>query len=398
MKENWYKSMVEDMLKFESKNSLYELKLDQYYIWGEIRKTIFYKIINKNSKSIRESKIDKIKQLLLIKNKLSKAPEADNIVFLHHKKYIINNELVDPITLSIIEELKSTGESYITSKKMFDKYDDNKYEYTTIEKIYHRHKIDKSSINEELVMICNYFNERYDLNLTIAFYNKVVNNFISDTKYYEKCYNKIKPKTIYTNMYYADTALVIAAKKLNIKVVDIQYAALIKYHIGYYYPGVKIPPYFPDELILDSENWNREYLPDVKKNIKKKSSMNTEAKKDKIVIISQDKFVEEFVKLTQSMLLDDICNKYEIVFKQHPKEKDLENVDFKVIKATNNILLEDVIKDAKYVITSYSSGAYEAFELGCKVLLLDLPLSNLVEGIDYTLIKDVQDIKAKIGE
>ena len=395
MKNNWYAKMVDDMVEFEYQNQLYNLEINGIYVWGEIRKNIFYRIINKNTESNlnQRSKTQKIISLFTIKNKLSKAKQADNIVFLHHKKYLIENQLIDPITIDIINEIKNKKETCIVSKKTFDDYRDEKIEYSSVERYLFRKKQQFDFNKEQSDLIIDYFNKEYDVDLSIENLNKIISDMISDVNYYEKCFSKIKPKTIYTNMFYADTAIVVAAKNMGIKVIDIQYAALIKYHIGYYYPRRLVYPYFPDELILFNNTWNKEYLPNVEKRIIHKK-YNDIDKKEKIVIISQDKLTNEFIEIANQIINDDYFSKYELIFKQHPKEKDLIGKKFKVIKATENIDLEDVVNDSEYVIGSFSSGIYTAFELGAKLLLLDIELTNLVIDIDYELIKDKEDIKS----
>ena len=241
-----------------------------------------------------------------------------------------------------------------------------------------------------------------------------LHSFSSNLDLLEKDY-KLLLKEISPKMIFVECAcyggrnvpLIIAAKKLGIKVVEYQHGFLSYSHDAYNYSSNILEEYkcyLPDEMLFYGDYWrNNSRLPIktssignpfLEENVAK--IVKTE-KKDHILYISSvsypEKNVEDVLFLVNSGL--------NVVFRPHPKEfSRLENVYKPFLEQNIRIdkgLLYDSLNEARFVVSGGATTViFEAAAFNCVVFLLKDPFSD--ENIKEETFNYVNDIKGVVSK
>lgn len=237
---------------------------------------------------------------------------------------------------------------------------------------------------------------------------------------------KTQPKVILMVWHYNywNFALTLAAKKNGIKVIEFQHGIISKNHLAYMYPKVASKTLFPDYIFTFGNYFSDQikkysqifkpanvkavgfpFLEDEIKKLKQKNDAITDYIKEHntIVVMSQltvRKELKNFVNQLGTILPD----KYRIIYKTHPIEKDIDTFyasfkhsdKIKLISDSQYSSLE-LINLADWHFTVHSTTVFEALALGVKTMLLQhksysLEFKSFVDDKTIFFVKNPEDV------
>jgi hypothetical protein len=210
------------------------------------------------------------------------------------------------------------------------------------------------------------------------------------TNLYKKFFKKTTPKLIVLPVYYNNYYAIIAAKELNIPVVELQHGIITNSHLAYNYPPLKRKSnVVPDYILTFGDYWRKKIsLPIESKNIRSigfkffnmqyKKYSNYKRKKI-ITFISQASIGNKLSKIA-SDLEKKINNEFKIIYKLHPgetrnwKKKYPWLIKNKIKVIHNEIPLYKILAESNILIGVCSTVIYEAIGMKIpKIILLNLP-------------------------
>lgn len=222
---------------------------------------------------------------------------------------------------------------------------------------------------------------------------------------YLKLLTKLSPKSIFMVTHYAHFGLLSAAKKLNIKTLEIQHGTISINHMGYYFPHHDNPPYMPDILLCHGDHWTRKPpLPQSLEtkvigaaHVSKLIETKTDKIKNQILIFSQGTVAKDLLNFaTKSALLG---KDYQFIYRLHPSEmRDAyqthgmpENFE---IRDDAKTFFDDLTR-SEFIATVYSTTIYEAMACGAKGIVIGLnghnAVADIIDNGDAALAKTPKD-------
>lgn len=403
------------------------------YVMAHIR----YVYLKTGVSNLETKKFISMYDNVIEERKISDKFLANSKMLFHTDRYVKNqdNEVFNP-TIYPIEKFLDKTSIFAYNKRLINKktnceYEDfNNYRYF-INQNYEKEKkllIEDNKVRELakvysecLSQVCNF---------DIDMYNVVIEallDFNIQYNYYVELFKKSKVKKIFVTGWYIHVPKIAAAKLLNIKVIEYQYAAVYNY-TDVYISNIHLNnDYLPDEILVwDKYSFDKINLWKVKKTIigyQPIQSVKNSIEESEYLMISQGPIQDDLVKLSEYIIK---MTSYNINFKLHPFEKKfarLKNLEkkyperFKVIDS--NYVLSDAIVKSKQIIGTYSTGIYEAIYLKkrvyiCKVnayqyledfiernnvLLLDkLELNEEIQRMDINYFNpEINEIRNKVN-
>ncbi|MBD1381376.1 glycosyltransferase family 2 protein [Metabacillus arenae] len=414
----------------ENNLHLFEHKISNVYFWRLVRFTVFenilvqlkmQKLMGSENTFGKSSILEQIERYHTTENSPFYGEYSLNSIILDHsrrqkykgkyidyKSYHLLEQLDDKNIDYQVLELPHNGEHYIDSSE------NRKYLESLFLFLEKKTKSNFSFNQDEsqlLLQIEEAFYEQTGVILEIRdLIKKVINDFKLRYLYFVKLFKKRGVKKVYLVGGWWHTAIIAAAHKLNIEVIDVQYAAYSKYHLGFCYDNVNSKiPYYPDKIYVWGEYWkNNGYLPIKEENKlifgnkfmqEKIEEYKDVKKKQQILVISQGVHGDD-INHTAYKLAEKLPN-YEIVVKLHPKENEERYKDkynglpnFKY--ADNSIDLFHYFAESTYTIGVFSTAIFEAAAFHNKVILLNLlgveHFIDLVESENFYLVNDEREI------
>ena len=381
------------MLNFEKK---YKDILENIKEWGFLR-VYFRKYFHKDSFSKNKEKNKKylLKSLTFgFKNFLGK---YDYLFFSDSKeRRKIENYYVDKYFDDIIERIK--GKSLLFELPAPKHFVNSKTKYIVSETwVYLLAKIISVFIKTKKIKEIDAILNKENLKIN---YKTFFKDFYSKYFVYKFFLKLYKPKAVFVNCYYCRSALIKAAKDLNIKVIEIQHGVIKKHDM--YKSYIKIDKSFVPDILLswgkiDEEllikdifpigSWYINYL---KKNLTKETKYQSLKEKYKyLVTVSlqdiDEKINKQFFRLLEN--LDKNVMFFLVPRTKIPDYKFSENI--KVIKDDCYKLLFN----SDFHMSLYSSCAIEAPALGKPNILVNI--NNFAEkyfaDLEYTEIINNKD-------
>lgn len=438
-KINSVSSLCEKIFQLESEKKLLELKVNDVYIWQSCRMQLYYKLAVSLG-ILEEPHVNNVSMLSRLKyffshlvsvtwfNPFFRLARADVVIFPHPRKKFVSGKYLDIYTDDIERRLIKNNNRVLVIEKR------NIYKHVGHHRAYVRHSdfIDiisgvYSNIMRRYSRLSLNYNEilkeafgvdlDVDHDLKKQFYAHQCKRFL-----YSLYFSFVKPSEIYLVVGYSQAPLIDAAKRKSIKVTEIQHGVITKYHLGYSFPFSKPEniKYFPNVLCTWGEYWKKacsfpvsdEYLvtsPPEHIVAPIKRYKNTIKNNRKMVVISQGSIGR---KLSEKILeYVDVLQGCEIIYKLHPSEyerwaeypalmKLVKYENFTVVDNNSSDVLK-IMADAQFVIGVYSTAIFEALDLGCSILLCDLPgveyMDELINSGNAELIKSMNDIQRCIN-
>lgn len=411
------KELCEFIWYLEEEYKLFELKVNDVFIWEYVRMQVYYKIAASSkiiSPHIKKTTLkDRILLFLsgiknIFKHNFWSLKSADIVIMSHPRSVLVSDEYIDIYSEYFIREISSQVNvidfeseyqgKHIRKRKHNVHFLDWVKQYIYVKYFFIQYK--KILNSDSLTIITKVEKEifdkyKIDINLK-SFIETKVKLFNIYFNIYNKIFKKVSPQKLYLVVAYNYAPIIKAAKHNNIKVKEFQHGVISKYHLGYSYPSLKNKlHYFPDKLLIWSAMWRKaaEY-PISDEDIIVSSFKYLERTKNKYK--SLNKINNQYLILSQTAISDKICKKIlknkeffynkKIIYKLHPFEFDIWEDNKWLLKLRNALDVEiigeqrslyELMATSEYQVGVFSTALYEGVEFGCKTILLN------VDGIEY---------------
>ncbi|WP_320045965.1 hypothetical protein [uncultured Ilyobacter sp.] len=418
MDKKWsVKEICEKIWEIEEEEKLFEISIDNIFVWELIRMEVYYEITKKlgvfgTPHAEKMSKIEKIKYwLILLKDAILNNPylysdNADYLIYDHQRKVKKEKKYVDIYTDYFLKNLKNkfliiedpVDGKHLSSRENNIKFNDLIFIISGI--IYKLMPIKENKSFQNIFGKLKSLEKAFKIDLNLEKYlEKKIKKHKVKYFLYKKLMKKLNVKKVFVVVSYCKIDFIRAAKDLGIQVNEFQHGTISKYHLGYSYPYNSLElKYFPDKFYSFGKYWNN-FLPSTKleienygfRHFRETKLKEKDKKKNQILFISQGVIGE---KLSEMAI--EVAKKlkgYKIIYKLHPSEynrwnkyqnlyknKDLSNLE---IIDNNNKNLYELFNESEYQVGVFSTAIYEGLAYSCKTLLYDLP------GIEY--MKDLID-------
>lgn len=418
-------------MEFEYENNMFEKQIDNVYYWKYVRFIIvydLYKYFGLSSESLNCKYQKKYKYSISerIQINIKKNPKfwekRDILIIPHERKYERENGDSRCIyTNAIDQDLKISH--YVLDSKCIEGYYkkqkskniiyedmDGQFPYTPEKKIKYTKPIFEKEV---LIPIEQYFQIKIsieDKNKWISSINTYLNMRAKYENYYKHVLDIICPKVIIITVGYSFNRMILCevAKKKGIPVIELQHGEITKTHIAYNYFQAYKNLAIPDYLFCYGELERKEEVkfPINKENIipvgfPELERMSKKRKKEdykiKIMFVSQvNQIIAQYAKSLDEILDSE---KYEIIYKLHPKEYDdwrerygdiFENSSVKVVGSFKETIYE-WLKKVDWVIGIYSTVLLEATMFDVNIVVLKEELYESIPDLyekGYAILVD----------
>lgn len=203
--------------------------------------------------------------------------------------------------------------------------------------------------------------------------------------FYKQQFAKLGVKQVATVTSYMRPTIISAAKDLGISTIEIEYAALLDYHRGYYHKGNNYP--FASDYFLA---WNRYYADyaQLPSSIKGSFVYSDEIKyedraKTDYLFISQYGLTQSFIE--KAIVFKKTFPEKSVVFRFHPNEPRImiQELEQNGVSVDDKTLFES-LSQAVACFGSFSTALFEAKSFGANVYIIDDSSSFYID----TYIKD----------
>ncbi len=244
----------QEIIEIEKKYPINSIRVNNISIWMIVRNILFNIVktseIRKNIEYKDEkSVVEKNFEILNLENNKNK-----NLMFTSSiNRRLYNNKYLDPILDPIADYLGQNSSIFLEDLQEFTLYSKNVFDYNTLLKS----KIDSELFdfkieNEELLLKTFKI-----LGIKFDYKNKLRNFF----KYYfsiKKILNELQPKTIFIDGYIGKLNIILAARELNIPVIEVQHGSIIGHFA--YDTNFEIESLFKPNYFLVFSQLDKEYL------------------------------------------------------------------------------------------------------------------------------------------
>ncbi|MGE0635308.1 MAG: hypothetical protein AB7G44_00805 [Bacteroidia bacterium] len=425
--------ITDKIISIEQENKLFDWQINNVFIWELLRYKIYSSVMIKaggedHSPFIKHRKILSLKNIVEKTGRLINAiyynpfldyAKSDILVFESSRKLRFNEQYIDPYTKFIVDDLRKRRfkVTQYQSSYSYDKLSERDFSIKHLDLIYfislYISRFFKLKFSDEetrqIKKIERTLNNEFDMSFDlIRLIRKEILIFKNTLFYFEAILKKKKPIEIYIVNFCDKTALICAAKRNNIKVIDIQHGLISSSDIIYHYPNIKEGSlkYFPDQFYIWSKIWKETCKIPIKESdiivygnryldAQSKKYLHVIKRTNQILIVSQP----SLTKLIATAILNytDQLKDYQVLYKLHPAEyenaqsfpelnelKKIANISF-VSKLEN---FYEKLAESKFVIGIYSTALIEAISFQCQVLLLDLPGVEMMKPfIDNKMVK-----------
>lgn len=414
--------MVEKFLEFESKEKMFDKKIENVNFWGFIRWNIYLEILDKSGFAKYDNspwKSEPLKKMELflnctIRNPLLRLQKREVLFIQTHRKEKGDDGVYECIfTGEVAKEFDE--KCYVANLPFRGKEEKVLDEKNTIylDYILCLGKICgkiNGIINKRYASDCIFFakelNEKIKSNLKVDLGEEYLIKYVKNNFFYYRSIKKmlrhllmrVSPSVIVEVCSYGGVQLAIneIAKELDIKTIELQHGIINEKHIAYNYPNKKSYPFFPDELFLFSEYWKSTCrfpieqnslvvtgFPYIEKNIRKYEGGKKEGLN--IIILSQPVDVNLFSSIILDCVerLNNLGVTYHMIYKLHPREYHVKSNTYDMIESYPQVTMirDDKVNLYYYLASSdiqigmYSTALYEGLAFGLATYLLNTDLT-----------------------
>lgn len=437
---------IDEFIKFEKENDLFQLEIDGFKYWQYIRFNIYSEIYsqkyntgqahtNLSSESYYKRVILKLKQTSnwLLMNPLWGLKKRDLLV-LNHQRRVKNGDYFECIyTDSLLKKIDYSY--YVFEQPILEKhyrpimteniryFDYINFKITFKKEI--KRKLFKFSLKkeykEQFRITINHLNQHFDAKINFSDLFELLENayltYKLSRKYYCKIIDRVKPKAILQVVSYGADRFLIneLAKERGIPIIELQHGTMGKYHIAYNFLGKMELSSFPDYLFLFGQFWkDTTRLPINDDKVKvvgwdyfeqktNKENKEKDNSKTTVLFISQGIIGKELSELAFKVSKQIDMTKHKIIYKLHPGEYDrwkkeypyLKEADIDVIDNNTNDMYSYFAKSDIQVGVS-STALFEGLGYGLETIVVKLPgheyLDILYKESIAFLAKDLDDL------
>lgn len=386
------KELVDKFLHFEQKYKLFEFQDENGIFWWDIvRYHVYTKILTSVVRkhqaplNINDRRISKYTKLLkyvlsdtfyLLKTILKK---PDYICVQYRRNIDRNGIYCDPILKEPCNLLN--GNICVIDGLNNRNSDDHGFYFNTFRSVFRRfykHKTKKFLLGiahfDELI------SKEFSIPLELEYHISIwVNNFYSDTRYYNMLFSFMKPKSILMVASGDEKGLMYVCKNKNIKIIEFQHGQINSMHMYYSYPeNIEYSKYVitPNIFCSFGSYWHKTNYPvqlmcEVGKSGFRQKKTNS---KTNILVATHTIYMDNLMQIIKNMA--DKVKDRKIIVKLHPDQKDqlaiirseLHNYPNIDVISDKQTLLE-LLDECASMITIQSTSVYEALQLGIKVFL-----------------------------
>lgn len=404
--------MLDKLLEFEEKSEItkYKFVFNDEMIWPYFRAMIYNKAFLSNNNSISRS-FHTFKEKSWWKKLFSKNPFSANegdILFIQSSSSFINtfdgkyhNKIVDYYaciykdkTIKIeFEGIQEHPKDRIFSNvKYFEIID----QIIKIQCKIHEKDVYEKDIHtaEDFInTLKNQFIEKFEEGFYFGLKKQIINMSVAIRYYYyyyEKLIKQIKPKVIFVDngCYGGQRACLLRiANKQGITTGEFQHGYIGENNLIYNYPqsfinNKEYKEYLPQYFLAMGEYFIRGIKLPINKVVIGNPHLYTqlnmerhEVTKNNILIISDWVQRDNYVKLVEEFCKQDKENKYRIIFRIHPSDKNNKYLYSELDKYQNVIISEkndlyDDIKRSEIIVGCYSTAIFECIPFNKKIMIL----------------------------
>lgn len=411
--------LIDSFLKLEYENKFFDLKIEGYPFWWQIRRDVYLKIENLNyirptASIVKIKKCTFIRNIIMAKLKFyfSHKSECDVLFISHPRRVKVDEYFKCLYTDDIAQEVRSSATlEFINRENFYYPPASNKIYYFSLVNIFtvfsRFRRPSTSEYSQCAKMINSALHESLGLSIGTDLLERMIFEACITTKSnvgsLRKFLKKLKPKVIVETVSYGKTrfALNMAAKELNIPVVELQHGVIGKGHIGYNFYDKISAPFFPDCILLFSDYWENARFPIVKltvtgypyqeANIHAFPKQKNQENMIRIIVLSQPEFSKRIFELTCDLvnLLDNDQKDYSLVYKLHPSEYNSTDTKWDILRSHSKVTL----------VENNSASLYEW--LSKSDIQVGVTSTALFEGLAYglkTFIYHIEKTDSYMGD
>lgn len=401
-------SSFNDALNFEEKSNIFSIhNNDEIYLWDIFRYFVWEKLRFERQTPTNFTKKQNLRKLISQRIKAAgrlynslcllsiDTKRYDNLFFLASRNQF-ENSFIDQNQYDTYKLLSAQKNLLIETFgiQKLDFYENKLYYYGCLRhlaKFYYHIKLSENDyicINKIIELLKNNFGE---LNFTEYNLISLLKDFYLDAKLWNKLLKRHKIKKVFLTQNGIQKGIFYAAKKLSIPVYEFQHGIISKGHPAYSYPkinGIEKSIYIPYKFLTLSDYWCKTfYCPIINQSIgnnyfsKPVEKINNPSR---ILVISANIFGKELAKILKDGIYAGIIKPSDLIFKLHPNqyfEKEYYNdfFDGKVTVITNEKSVNELLSEAKFMITVCSTAAYEALQANTRVLVYKISMYREME-------------------
>jgi len=421
--------LIDKFIQFEEDYNLFELQIFGISLWPVIRFRVYSLIYQKvNNTQINHPKKNVFKSIILIIKgsylALIKSPfflkKKSTIIFNHPRKIINENgfyecKYTEHLTGhdAYVFEIPFQDRHYKPSQTPNLVYLDIILTLGRLNSIIGKFKYLKNADINKIIKLKHSIEREFNVKIPdfITLVKVLINKHKIISFLAKKILKQIKPRQLIMTVAYSDINLpfVEQAKRLGIKVIELQHGIMGGSHIAYNFYKIQNFNWYPDEIWVWNDFWaNKSKFPIINEKIivkgfpylekyKKERIINNENKKQ-IIIISQGPFSDKLIDLT--IKLNNKLNHkvYQIAYKPHPSELEANVKNMDVLLKQNILISTDnniykVFNESYCQIGVNSTALFEGIELGLKTFVYKISGSEVLKDVENAIfINDENDI------
>lgn len=417
-----YIFLSERFLAFEKKHHLVDKQYSNVYFWPLVRQNIYTNIlmhaglVEKPHHTVPTSRKEQIftavkYTLSALRNLFRRWESVDFLIVNHPRKVLVNGEYHDIYSNWLIELFERENRDYLVldvplnwgkhlippSKKV--RYIEN---FGFTKKIFGDVFLKKRKSDDYMYEIENELLKEFGTKADFSYeVERRIRYFKIDYKYYKRVLNKILPLRVFYVVKNNNHPLIAVCNELKIPVEEIQHGIIHPYHMMYRYDHNTKAPYYPDRICLFGKYWTTVCpLPLSIDNFDYYATPITKYKdfrhgadaSNRILLISQPTIGKQLVSFLTEVLKYDEALNYEWCYKLHPSEFNNWRTDYaalhelskegavKVVDDFSESLF-DLFKQHQLVIGVQSTAIFEALYFNCRVYIINLPTSEVLESM-----------------
>ena len=437
--------LIEELLKYEEEQGLFELEIRGFHFWHVIRFRLFSKIqslVDKVGSAQGESESEplrkrlslKMNQLHYLRKRLPKGSQpCDILVFNHSRKVKVNDAFEDIYTYPW---LLSNQFSSIVLEEPHQK----RHELTSLSNVYYLDSVQISVLLRRTLLHQRYFTKS-ETELITKTVRSVVTHFCpqQDTNHIEvqmikmleinrlsisplrKMIQRVQPKVVLEVVSYNNSRFAIneICDELNIPTIELQHGVMGHNHIAYNFSKQREIKTFPQHLFLFGSFWkettrfpidtSRVHVVGMPFNELRRESLALCSKSNEIktvLFISQGTIGNELSHLAVS-LAQQTKSPLRILYKLHPGEYSRWRDEYPWLRSplievidTNDQDIYAYFNQSDFQVGVYSTALYEGLGFGLPTFILKTfghqHMEELVSKNQAILIEDASEILSRI--
>lgn len=253
---------------------------------------------------------------------------------------------------------------------------------------YRLSKSDKNCIHEIYDLLKKNFSE---ISFSEQCLYEVLKKFYRDVFLWTHIIKKHRIKRVFLTQNGIQKAFFYVAEQLKVPLYEFQHGIIGRGHAAYSYPQIKSIEdyiYMPAKYLTLSDFWcNNLYYPSPSQSIGNNyfsKSVTKIANPNKILVISADLFGKQLASILKESIIARKVNAADLVFKLHPNqyfEKDyfVNFFDRNVSVLTDEKSVNELLAEARCMVTVCSTAAYEALQANTRVLVYAISMYKEME-------------------